>query len=467
MSTVAIEINDAGIVVADRASVRFTEPGYAYVDGGKILTGGEAYAQARLHPRRSANSFWERLSLSPGSSSVDGIGSAAELAYAQLSNLWQRTGSPDAEVIVLVPSHYDRDQLGILLGLLQECAIEVKSLVDPAVAAAFRPYPNCQLVYVDAGLHRVSVTPLIQGEDVAAAPSRSIDSIGLASIMDRLARRVAELFVSETRFDPFHSAASEQIVYERLPGWLKDLQHSDGAIELTLPQDTGDLSVEVERDQLLRVSAGFYRAIVQLIAQCREAGERMIILLSDRLAAMPGLLSELERLDDAAVVQLNPGDAALGVIQHFDGIARRDGEVRLIKRLPWREPSADVPASRDSSNAAAKAAAAAVGTDDASHIVYRGIAYPIDGAGVLIGREPPSERRTIVLNGGQSGVSRTHCELVRRDGELKLLDMSRHGTYVNEKRVSGEISLHTADVIRIGSPGEQIQVIRLERSDGA
>ena len=37
-------------------------------------------------------------------------------------------------------------------------------------------------------------------------------------------------------------------------------------------------------------------------------------------------------------------------------------------------------------------------------------------------------------------VSRAHCELVRRDGELKLVDMSRFGTFVNEKRVSGEVA---------------------------
>jgi pSer/pThr/pTyr-binding forkhead associated (FHA) protein len=63
-------------------------------------------------------------------------------------------------------------------------------------------------------------------------------------------------------------------------------------------------------------------------------------------------------------------------------------------------------------------------------------------------------------------VSRIHCELVRRDGELRLVVRSRFGTFVNEKRVSGEVSLQPADVIRIGSPGEQLQVICVERADG-
>ncbi|NIW23760.1 MAG: FHA domain-containing protein, partial [Gammaproteobacteria bacterium] len=67
---------------------------------------------------------------------------------------------------------------------------------------------------------------------------------------------------------------------------------------------------------------------------------------------------------------------------------------------------------------------------------------------------------------GQGGVSRAHCELVKRDGELKLVDKSRFGTFVNEKRISGEIALQPADVIRIGSPGEQLQVIRMEATGG-
>jgi hypothetical protein len=85
---------------------------------------------------------------------------------------------------------------------------------------------------------------------------------------------------------------------------------------------------------------------------------------------------------------------------------------------------------------------------------------------VKIGREQTLSKRTIVLNGGQTGVSRAHCELVRRDGELKLIDMSSYGTFVNEKRISGEVALHPADVIRIGSPGEQLQVIQIEDGHG-
>jgi predicted component of type VI protein secretion system len=67
-----------------------------------------------------------------------------------------------------------------------------------------------------------------------------------------------------------------------------------------------------------------------------------------------------------------------------------------------------------------------------------------------------------VVDDQRGGVSSSHCEIVLRDGEIKLHDLSRHGTFVNEKRVAGETVLYPADVIRIGSPGAELTAIRVE-----
>ncbi len=466
MSTIAIDINDAGIVLADESGIVADEPGYAYVEGQAILTGQDAYAKARLHPRQSSNRYWDGLTLEPGSAGIEGVGSAAELAYAQLKALWEKFGGRRDDALLLVPGHYGRDELGVLLGLAQECEIPVRSMLSSAASAAAAPYPGRQLVHVDAGLHRVSATPLAQGDEVAADPEQSLGSTGLASIMDSLAKRVAELFVLATRFDPFHSAASEQLVYDRLPAWLAELAQHPESVELKLPRDGEELTVEVDRAQLIGVMAGFYKAVVQLIAQCREPGTELVVLLSDRLAKLPGIVSELERLDEALVVTLPPGHAAVGAVNQAAALVGDSGNVRLLKRVPWREPPAE-PAPVEQPEKPEQAEPVPVIVDDpASHIVYRGIAYPVDSSGIVIGREPVPQRRTIVLNGGQGGVSRAHCELVKRDGELRLVDKSRFGTFVNEKRISGEIALQPADVIRIGSPGEQLQVIRMEATSG-
>jgi len=174
MGAVAIEINDAGIVVASEAGVLATEPGFAYVEGKKIVTGDLARARARLKPRQTTSRFWSALSMDPGSAGA-GIGnSAAELAYAQLESLWQRVGSGVTDVLLVVPGAYRADQLGLLLGLAQECGMPVRALVDTAAAASVRPYPGRQLVHVDASLYRVSVTLIEQNGEATVQAEHAL-----------------------------------------------------------------------------------------------------------------------------------------------------------------------------------------------------------------------------------------------------------------------------------------------------
>src|SRR5690606_8064319 len=110
------------------------EPGFAHVERGRIVTGEEARRVSRLKPRQTSSRFWSALSLDAGSAGADVGKSAAELAYAQLDAIWKRTGSGAEDVVLVVPGGYGREQLGLLLGLAQECEIPVRALVDAAVA---------------------------------------------------------------------------------------------------------------------------------------------------------------------------------------------------------------------------------------------------------------------------------------------------------------------------------------------
>jgi pSer/pThr/pTyr-binding forkhead associated (FHA) protein len=71
----------------------------------------------------------------------------------------------------------------------------------------------------------------------------------------------------------------------------------------------------------------------------------------------------------------------------------------------------------------------------------------------------------VVVGDGSSGVSRVHCEVVLRDGELKVRDLSSFGTFVNERKIAGEATLQRADVIRIGSPGAELHVVNVEGAE--
>jgi len=460
MTALAIDINDAGLVVANDSALLAAEPGFARIDRGKIVTGDAAKVGARLQPRQTSNRFWSALSLEPGSAGSDLGKSAAELAYAQLESLWRTYGNGVTDVVLVVPGAYRTDQLGLLLGLAQECGMPVRALVDTAAAASVRPHPGRQLVYVDAGLHRASVTLLDQDTEAQVRAEHALNQ-GLAGIADAFARRIADLFVRSTRFDPFTHAETEQQLYDRLAQWLVLLQR-DERVELELEYRDEKFRAAADRDAVLGVAHGFCRALAQLVAQHRERGKSLVVQVSERLAALPGFLRELARLDDAQPESFEAGHAARSALLARALIAApSSAQVKLVKRLPWRaEPRTESPARPQLAPAATDAS-----TAPPTHLVYSGFAYRVGSEGVAIGREADPQRRTLVVGEGNSGVSRVHCEVVLRDGELKLRDLSSFGTFVNERKVVGETTLKRADVIRIGSPGAELHVVSLEGAE--
>ncbi len=359
MTVLAIDINDAGIAVADATGVLGVEPGFAVVDRGRILTGDEAVALARLRPRQASNRFWSALSLEPGSAGAD-LPSAAELAHAQLAAIWQKAGHARTDVLLVVPAGYRSEQLGLLLGLAQECGMPVRALVDVAAAAGHRPYPDCQLVYLDAGLYRVTATVLEQGADVAVRAEHALLQSGLMGLMDAFARRIADAFVRATRFNPFRNGETEQALYDRLPGWL-DAWRIEERLELKLPYAGDDVRVTVERDEVLGVAAGFYRGVAQLVAQNREPDRGLVVLVSDRLARLPGLVGELARIDDARIETLEQGHAARSAL--LAAPQANGADVKLLKRLPWRAAPVLIEVVAGASRATAPSAARASARD--------------------------------------------------------------------------------------------------------
>ena len=461
MATLAIDINDASLVVAREGEVLAREPGYALVEDGRIVTGTEALRQARVKPRQVSSRYWTNLSVNSNTAGVEGVDSASELAHAQLKTLWAQIADKTHDVVLIVPNHYTREQLGVLLGLTQEIGIQVNGMLSSAAAVSARPYPGRQLVHLDVGLHRVSVTPLEQSDSVMALQEIGLEDTGLTSVMDLWAQRFSELFVLATRFDPLHRADTEQLIYDYLPGWLQSIQEKD-VCEFELEHYQDIHRIEVRREQLLAAASGFYRALVQLVAQVRQGGASLVVQVSHHLGLLPGLMTELQRLDDALVLSLGPDAPVMGALA-MPAVESKSGRVKLLKRVPWREQAqgqamADKNVFQDSEKTLD------VGS---SHVVYRGIAYPVGTEGLSIGRTKDKERHSIVLEGDHSGVSGSHCELVLRDGEVKLIDHSRHGTFVNEKRVPAETTLHPADVIRIGSPGEELRIISLGKDYGS
>ena len=96
----------------------------------------------------------------------------------------------------------------------------VVALVDAAVASTRREYQGAVPVHVDLSLHRATLTRIAQPSMVQTDRTEVIESAGVYALYDLWLSTVAEAFVRQSRFDPLHVAETEQMLLDRLGGWL-------------------------------------------------------------------------------------------------------------------------------------------------------------------------------------------------------------------------------------------------------
>ncbi len=63
------------------------------------------------------------------------------------------------------------------------------------------------------------------------------------------------------------------------------------------------------------------------------------------------------------------------------------------------------------------------------------------------------------------GLSRRHCSITRQGRSVVVEDHSSFGTFLNGRKVEGTVELETGDRLRLGSPGVEVQVIRVAGDD--
>jgi len=320
--TLAIEIHDAGLVAVPSGVE--PEPGYALVDGKDLAVGRAAADRARLRPRQVHHRFWHDLDDCPLARPFPHSLSAADLAHAHLDAFWERVGGGVGSVVLALSGAFSERQLALTLGIARACGIPVEGLVDAALAAA-SGVAAAQTIHLDVHLHRLVATEVRRGPDgLERGRVRVDDGIGLVAVRDALARRFAELFVRATRFDPLHSAASEQELYRRLDEWLAILGAESAEVVFA------ERAIGTTLGELETASAALRERTDELVRAARRGGERPALLVTPRLAALPGVL---RALGEATV--LPAGAAAAGALAvHGAVLAPGEDALPFVIRLP-------------------------------------------------------------------------------------------------------------------------------------
>jgi hypothetical protein len=310
-------------------------------------------------------------------------------------------------------------------------------------------------------LHRTVVTQPARGAEVVRRRVDTDEHTGLVALHDAWVKRIAGVFVHNTRFDPLHSAVTEQALYDELPGWLERL-HDDEATLLTVRAGDKEHSVTMAREQLVATAESHYERIAQLVSLLKRGGEQSSLLLTHRSAALPGLAERLGKIARTEVQTLPRTAALAGALAARESICTDGDELPFVVRLPVA--AADGPTPRPAPKARLTTAAPDQATPP-THLLYEGVAWPVSGEPLLLGVAIPDGARGINLAGRTAGISRSHCSIYSRDRRVFVEDHSTHGSFVNDERVDGKAVLGSGDRLRLGSPGIELQLIRVWEGD--
>jgi hypothetical protein len=454
VSLLAAHINDAGISVLDSSRILYREPGFALLEDDELITGKAAYSQSRVKPRIIHHEYWSNLKTTPLADRRFHHLSAADLVSRQLEQIWQQHGAGN-ELIVAVPAYMDNDNLGLLLGIAAELKVPIVALVDAAVAATRRQYKGGLPVHVDLGLHAATLTRIAQAGQAQVDRAEVIQGAGVLGLYDAWISVIAEAFVQQSRFDPLHTAETEQALHDCLPEWLAAASVGD-KVALQVEYRGIRHQAEIESLELLAAAAPIYHSIVSSLRALYRADETPALQLTNRAARMPGLADILTARVGGEVFLLEAGATSRGLLARCRDMKSGGSGVSLVRALPWDQAAVEL-----------KGEESLAHSGQPTHLLFENTAYTIDDQPLTLGSQPADAERWIDLQQDMPGVSRRHCSLQQENGQCVVRDFSRYGTFLNGHRIDGSAVLQIGDRIRLGTPGFELRLIATESGRGS
>lgn len=463
MTRLGLELSDAGILVAGDDPARLLtvdgqekeSPGFAIPEKKGMLVGKPASDKAHLFPFQVINRFWDELNTEPLKRQNRHAQNHAEIAYAHLFHIWEIVKKYGNEMIIAVPNHYGREQLGLILGMAQELSIPVKGFVPLSIAASDHAYSNAMLLYLDIHLHRFEIIHLHQGEYLTVNNSLIFQEISLEQLYRTWVETIAEEFVHSTRFDPLHQAATEQKLYNRLPVALDLFKHQSSFLfELTHGKD--HYRINLFRDVLFQKSEKIYNDICKFIEKMRDDHGKnnlmTVLQMTHRVACLPKLKDKLLDIENCKIIELEPGAGALGVLKLREQLPHRHFKngASFFTSRPWQQIE---------SKTSRTISLRTPDTIHPSHLLYRDVAYPISEKPLIIGCDQYPFGKGIRIEARTSDVSKKHCTVHLEDDRVVLTDYSNQGTFVDNRQVNASAELKLGQVIRLGTSRETIRLI--------
>lgn len=434
-----IELNDAGVRVGkvDQWDGDYSEsPGLALIGKKDLLLGDAAMRQSRLHPVETNSLFWQRLSEEPLQLSNSQYRHHADLAYSHLLSLHQTIPDCD-EIIFALPGSFTRQQMSLLLGIVSQCPFDAVGLVDSAVAASANHIRASSAIHLDLQLHQCIFTRMQADEQLKRTAVDVLGHCGLLGLRDRWAKAIADQFIDQARFDPLHSASSEQSLHDQLPDWLQQCVRN-GEVFLEI----NGKHIKLTREQFVAAVRPVYRQIVGKATEM--AGQQSQLLLSDRLAALPGLLEAFEQSVDAL-----PATAVMeGIHSNIDAVKTGAEQLSFVQALPTATAPAQAVRRGEHPSAATPAQTR---SKQPTHLLLGDTAYPLGDTNLYLDLEQQRLARAASAVGA-------HCSIHKQTDGITLFPLGGATFVINqggasERRASDNCLLHCGDKVNLEGHG--------------
>ena len=279
-----IDINDGGLTCTDdQGELVYDQPSIAYFNGKILLFGNEALANVKSHPQACASQYMGRLSDETLASPLGEALNHSDLIFHHLKKM--TTATSIAECAFLIPAYFSDEQLQLLLGIALAVGLTPRGFINSGLARQkANNEPNFYLL--DIGLRQGQLSSVALTDTMLANTSTAnFDSLGLFSIVDTWLKEIANVFLDSIRFDPLHSATTEQQAFDQVLTWVEQGQ---------LPQDA---RISVDIDGYSRsAEININKLINQLSLQLDQLSltDANHLVLTPRAAKIPMLVDLLE-----------------------------------------------------------------------------------------------------------------------------------------------------------------------------
>lgn len=431
-----LDINDRDIGLLSAGQIH-RAPGYATLDNKELVFGSEARAISRLNPGLSANQYWRDLSTQKSTANFPAIRHQADLVWNQLQSF-------DSEALkqislVAVPSHYGKDQISLLSGILKSLNVSETLICKRSLLMASL-CPEAEY-HIDFQLHQLVVTKMEnQGSEIVCGEMVEHPGLGLLGCSDVLLKAIQSRFIEKTRFDPLHHAVTEQQLFNQIMEQL--LPQVWSRIDLAIELGDQKSSIELSEQQLELAAQSYLQKIAEVIPEGSYVADQIfgnLPINSDKAI----LLSDTEIT--AALEEVLSGADLEQEYSELTAIRSRPKNTSIAEASKPVEPVSTVDADEVEMAAVPQKRVVEVSEADTtsqvspSHILFEGRAQPASSSLIVV----QNNRIAVVAKEAASEdiIGRFSFE----SGKLFLVSDS--GLSLNGSPVSGSTELSVKDLI--------------------